>query len=155
MKYPIAIAKKFINNSASNEETKTVIQFDFNCRIINIMNVLSPNSAININYEYNPTTLLPTKTYGISNGNYYEYETYQKDISKIKKQYSGTKNQKVRKQKVFEYINNLDGTKTQKIVLFKLLGGYSIKEYKNSLYSAINNLNATAKEKTEIWNTLF
>ena len=42
------MAKKFINSSANNEETKTVTQFDFNCRIINIIKVLSPNSAINI-----------------------------------------------------------------------------------------------------------
>ena len=48
MKYPITIAKKFINSFANKEETKKVIPFDFNCRIINIIKVLSPNSEINI-----------------------------------------------------------------------------------------------------------
>lgn len=89
------------------------------------------------------------------NIDYYDFEKYQKQVSKIKKEYNGTKYQKVRKQAVFAYINSVKATKAQKIVLFKLLGGYSIKEYQNSFYNAINGFKASAREKAEIWNVLF
>lgn len=90
-----------------------------------------------------------------SNINYYDYLEYQKKVNNIKDQYSGTENANVRKQKVFEYINGLNYNKNQKIILFKMLGGYSIKDYQSSIFSYINNLKISKNEKQEIWKYLY
>lgn len=100
----------------------------------------------------NPAKYSTLKNFNID---YYDYEEYQTKVSEIKKQYSGTNNTNVRKQKVSEYINSLKANKTQKIILYNLLGGYSIKSYKNAFKQTINDLKISAKEKNDIWNTLF
>lgn len=100
----------------------------------------------------NPAKYSTLKNFNID---YYDYEEYQTKVNEIKKQYSGTNNTNVRKQKVSEYINGLKANKTQKIILYNLLGGYSIKSYKDTFQQTINNLKISAKEKKDIWNTLF
>ena len=100
----------------------------------------------------NPAKYSTLKNFNID---YYDYEEYQTKVNEIKKQYSGTNNTNVRKQKVSEYINGLKANKTQKIILYNLLGGYSIKSYKGTFQQTINNLKISAKEKKDIWNTLF
>ena len=89
------------------------------------------------------------------NVDYYDYKDYQAKVNEIKTKYSGTNNSSIRKQKVFEYLNSLNMNKNKKIILFKLLGNYSIKNYSSSIRSYINNFDLSAKEKQEIWNTLF
>lgn len=70
---------------------KTVYAYDRFYKLIKEDVTSDDNSTININYEYNPTTLLPTKTYGTSNGNYYEYETFYDDKFRLKGKKETTK----------------------------------------------------------------
>lgn len=86
---------------------------------------------------------------------YDNYSKYQKEVSALKKKYEGTKNSKIRKQKVSEYINSLPLKKQQKIMLFKELGGYSISAYKNEMYQYINSLKISKSEKEKIWKRLY
>lgn len=74
-----------------NPKGKTVYTYDNFYKLIKEDVTSDDNSAININYEYNPTTLLPTKTYGISNGNYYEYETFYDEQFRLKGKKEATK----------------------------------------------------------------
>ena len=99
-----------------------------------------------------PTKYSALKNMGV---NYDDYKTYQEKVNEIKKNYSGTKNANIRKQKVYEYVNSLKLSANQKVLLFKMLGNYSIKNFSNQAYQYINSFNISAKEKKEIWNTLF
>lgn len=99
-----------------------------------------------------PTKYATLQNMGVK---YYDYKDYQEDVNEIKEKYSGTNNAALRKQKVFEYINSLKLSANQKVLLFKMLGNYSIKDFSNQAYQYINSFNISAKEKQEIWNTLF
>ena len=99
-----------------------------------------------------PTKYMTLKNMGVD---YYNYKKYQEDVNAIKKKYSGTSNAKIRKQKVYEYVNDLKLSANQKVLLFKMLGNYSIKDFSSQAYQYINSFNLSAKEKKEIWNTLF
>lgn len=83
---------------------------------------------------------------------YSNYSNYSKKVSEIKKQYS---NSNIRRQKVFEYINSLNYSKGQKIILYKMIGGYSITDYKNEMYEYIENLKISKTEKESIWKQLY
>lgn len=103
-----------------------------------------------INYSLNN----PEKYNVISSLNfkYDDYSSYQTEINDIKNQYSTTTE---RKQAVFNYINNLQYNKYQKIILFKLLGGYGIKDYQNEIFNYINSLKLSKNEKQTLWNYLY
>ncbi|MCI9434079.1 MAG: hypothetical protein HFI86_02220 [Bacilli bacterium] len=83
---------------------------------------------------------------------YSNYSKYSKKISEIKKQYADTN---VKKQKIFEYINSLNYDKNQKIILYKMIGGYSITNYKDEMYEYIENLQISKSEKESIWKQLY
>lgn len=70
---------------------KTVYTYDNFYKLIKEDVSSDDNSTIQINHEYNPTTLLPTKTYGTSNGNYYEYETFYDELYRLKGKKETTK----------------------------------------------------------------
>jgi len=70
---------------------KTVYAYDNFYKLIKEDISSDDNSAIEINYAYDPTTLLPTKTYGTSNGNYYEYETSYDELFRLKGKKETTK----------------------------------------------------------------
>ena len=70
---------------------KTVYAYDNFYKLIKENVSSDDNSAIEINYAYDPTTLLPTKTYGTSNGNYYEYETSYDELFRLKGKKETTK----------------------------------------------------------------
>lgn len=106
-----------------------------------------------INYKtQNPTRYNTMTKFQIK---YDDFETYQDKVNEIKDTYKGTDNSTIRKQKVFQYINGLNYNKNQKIILFKMLGGYSIKDYQSSIFSYINNLKISKNEKQEIWKYLY
>lgn len=86
---------------------------------------------------------------------YDDYITYKDKVAEIKEKYSGTNNTNVRKQKVFEYINSLSYNKTQKVILFNMLGGYEIKNYKNDVHSYINGLDISKSEKEQMWQQIY
>lgn len=84
--------------------------------------------------------------------NYDTYQTYKDDIADIKKEYSNTNE---RKEAVFDYINNQPLNKEQKIMLYKMAGGYSIKSYEDEMFNYINSLQLSKEEKENIYKELF
>lgn len=84
--------------------------------------------------------------------NYDNYLSYRDNVSALKDKYS---NSTERKQKVFQYINSLPYSKTEKIILFKMLGNYGISDYKNDVYNYINGLNISKKEKEQMWQQIY
>lgn len=88
---------------------------------------------------------------------YKSYEKYKSDIEDIKKKYSSDLGyeSKERKMAVQEYINNLDLNIYQKMMLEKMAGGYSIKNYQNYIYDYLESTNLTNSEKYTVWEELF
>lgn len=86
---------------------------------------------------------------------YYDFSDYQKYISDLKDMYPGEENKNKRKNEIWKYIQNLNLTKAQKILIYNTCGGYGISNYKNYMHNYINNLNISKKEKEEIWEYLY
>lgn len=89
-----------------------------------------------------------------------DYDTYLKykdDISDIKKKYKieTEHDSNLRKKEIRNYINNLDLNKTQKILLEKMAGGYSISNYKSQVYDYLETTGLSQSEKYKIWKNLF
>lgn len=85
------------------------------------------------------------------------YNTYKETIADIKEQYSKDNGYSTeeRKHLVQEYINSLNLSVPQKIMLQKAAGGYSIKNYEDYIYQYVNSLDMTAEEKQMIHDQLF
>lgn len=97
------------------------------------------------------TTELLVNTFNIKTNDYFNTMKY---ASKIKSEYSNSKYSKLRKSKVFDYINKLNISQKEKIVLFSQ-AGYSSSASKQSMYDYINKQNLTKKEKETIWKALY
>lgn len=80
---------------------------------------------------------------------------YYKNISSLKgiKDDDGNTISGSKKKAIFNYINSLDASKGQKILLF-VATGYDKNKYKNSLFKYINSLDITKKEKEDMWESL-
>ena len=107
------------------------------------------------NKEENDYSLENSKKYNTMtafNLSYSDYNKYSQEINDIKEQYNDTNS---RKYAVWQYIQNQNLTKVQKILLYHLSGGYSISNYQDYLFNYLNNQNITKKEKQEIWNYLY
>lgn len=103
--------------------------------------------------EFDYANKNPEKYLTISNITDYDtFQTYKEDISAIKNSYNNTDD---RKQAVFEYINSLPLNIEQKLMLQKMAGGYSIKQYRGRMHDYINSLDLTAEEKQSIDDVLF
>ncbi len=88
-------------------------------------------------------------TFKIDIDDYFKVIKYQDTIN------SKYRNQnKVRKNKMFGYINNMDLNSKQKIVLFKV-AGYTNSSTKKAMYTYINGLNISANEKKKIFESLY
>ena len=85
------------------------------------------------------------------------YISYKDDIESIKEQYSTDNGYSTEQRKavVQQYIESLSLDVPQKIMLEKMAGGYSIKDYENYMYGYIESLPMTAEEKQAIHNQLF
>ena len=85
------------------------------------------------------------------------YNSYVDDIKSIKEQFSTDNGYTTeqRKRVVKQYIESLSLDIPQKIMLEKMAGGYSIKDYENYMYGYIESLEMTAEEKQAIHNILF
>ena len=85
------------------------------------------------------------------------FNSYKDDIASIKDQFSEDNgySTKQRKAAVQQYINSLNLDIPQKIMLEKMAGGYSIKNYENYMFEYIQSLPMTAEEKQAIHNQLF
>lgn len=93
--------------------------------------------------------------------NYMIYKDY---IGKIKEQYSTNQNltskqktalSKQRKAAVQQYIESLNLSIPQKVMLEKMAGGYSIKNYENYMFQYIESLPMSASEKQALHSQLF
>lgn len=108
--------------------------------------------------EFNYANSNPTKYSAIKQiTDYDSFKTYKDDIASIKQDYNDgtTRGSKVAKQQVFQYINSLNLNKYQKLMLEKMAGGYSIKNYKSQMREYIESLNLTKEEKQAIDKELF
>lgn len=99
-----------------------------------------------------------------ANINFDNYANATMKIAEIKDKYANTEDMtskqktaqsKTRKAAVKEYINSLDLTINQKLILQKTLGGYSIKDYKDRITNYVNSLNINTTDKTEMLKKLF
>jgi len=95
---------------------------------------------------------MATKYYNLTGGQYTEYSG---ELSSITADVdaNGETITNSRKTKITQYINTLPINKYQKMYLLNV-AGYSVKAYKNDLFTYINNLNIRADEKTIMWETL-
>lgn len=117
--------------------------------------------------EFNYATKNPDKYNAIMQvTDYSTFLDYQDDIEDISDKYSdmisNATNSKQKsllstkkKQEIQKYINSLNLNKYQKMMLEKLAGGYSIKNYKSVLQNYINDLDITKEEKESIDAALF
>lgn len=104
------------------------------------------------NKDYGSESLeLLKNTFSIKTIDYFNVMKYSE---KIKNEYSGEKQSKLRKSMIYQYINNLKISAKQKIILFKQ-AGYTTSVGKASMYDYINNLNLSAIEKQEIWDAIY
>lgn len=83
---------------------------------------------------------------------YNDYEKIREEISIIKEKNS---NSNSTKQEIFNYINSLKYNKHQKLILYNLLGGYSIKNYKKEIFQYIESMKISKEKKEIIWNQLY
>lgn len=88
-------------------------------------------------------------TFKIDIDDYFKVIKYQDTINKKYRNQS-----KVRKNKMFGYINNMNLNAKQKIVLFKV-AGYTNSSTKKAMYTYINELNISANEKKKIFENLY
>ncbi len=77
-----------------------------------------------------------------------------KYINDIKASYQGNSYTNYRRNAIYQYINGLNASVLEKVVLYKQ-AGYSISNYKSSLYEYIEKMPLTAIEKKKLWNQLF
>lgn len=104
------------------------------------------------NKDYGSESLeLLKNTFSIKTSDYFNV---MKCAEKIKNEYSGEKQSRLRKNMIYQYINNLKISARQKIILFKQ-AGYTTSTGKASMYDYINNLNLSAIEKQEIWDAIY
>lgn len=75
-------------------------------------------------------------------------------VNNIKDEFSGSSYSDYRKNKIFDYINSLNLSTPQKVVLFRL-SGYSLSNYKSSMFNYINSMNLSKYEKDSLWNYLY
>lgn len=75
-------------------------------------------------------------------------------VNNIKDEFSGSSYSDYRKNKIFDYINSLNLSTPQKVVLFRL-SGYSLSNYKTSMFNYINSMNLSKYEKDSLWNYLY
>lgn len=101
-------------------------------------------------YAYeNPNKYQTITTIGFK---YNDYEKIREEISIIKEKNS---NSNSTKQEIFNYINSLKYNKHQKLILYNLLGGYSIKNYKKEIFQYIESMKISKEKKEIIWNQLY
>lgn len=88
---------------------------------------------------------------------YDSFMKYKNDISDIKEKYSTEAGyeSKERKIAIQSYINNLDLNMYQKMMLEKVAGGYSIKNYQNYIQEYLETTDLSNSEKYTIWEELF
>ena len=82
---------------------------------------------------------------------------YANDVSAITADYDANGNTipNSKRNKIFNYINNLPGLNIAQKAYLLRTAGYSAKQYKGVVYNYINSLPITATEKNEIWQIMY
>ena len=82
---------------------------------------------------------------------------YANDVSAITADYDANGNAipNSKRNKIFNYINNLPGLNIAQKAYLLRNAGYSAKQYKGVVYNYINSLPITASEKNEIWQIMY
>ena len=82
---------------------------------------------------------------------------YANDVSSITADYDANGNAipNSKRNKIFNYINNLPGLNIAQKAYLLRNAGYSAKQYKGVVYNYINSLPITATEKNEIWQIMY
>ena len=82
---------------------------------------------------------------------------YANDVSAITADYDANGNAipNSKRNKIFNYINNLPGLNIAQKAYLLRNAGYSAKRYKGVVYNYINSLPITATEKNEIWQIMY
>ena len=82
---------------------------------------------------------------------------YANDVSAITADYDANGNTipNSKRNKIFNYINNLPGLNIAQKAYLLRTAGYSAKQYKGVVYNYINSLPITTTEKNEIWQIMY
>lgn len=102
--------------------------------------------------KYGSDTL--SKVLNIFNVNGDNYLNVAKYAANLKDNFEGEHYSNYRKKLLFNYINSLDATTDEKIVLFRV-AGYKVSSYKDSMYNYITSTNLNWLEQKEIFEYLF
>lgn len=150
-----------IVNYAYNKARKDVLNIEMSNQYNKVNEWLDNGGTVYdyyANKEENNYSLENSKKYNTLTSagiDYYDFSDYQKHISDLKNMYPGEENKNKRKNEIWKYIQNLNLTKAQKILIYNTCGGYGISNYKNYMYNYINSLKISKKEKEEIWDYLY
>lgn len=130
-----------LNDTEKSEIVKNIVDYSYNVARKEIVGIEMSNEYSKVNF------------YTSTGGKASDYYLAKNKIAEIKEKYAGQT--KAKKKNIFKYINGLNLSKAQKILLFNATTTYSIKEYKNYMFNYINNLKITKSEKEKIWNELY
>lgn len=130
-----------LNDTEKSEIVKNIVDYSYNVARKEIVGIEMSNEYSMVNF------------YTSTGGKASDYYLAKNKIAEIKEEYAGQT--KAKKENIFKYINGLNLSKAQKILLFNATTTYSIKEYKNYMFNYINNLKITKSEKEKIWNELY
>ncbi len=130
-----------LNDTEKSEIVKNIVDYSYNVARKEITGIEMSNTYNKVNF------------YTSTGGKVSDYYLAKNKIAEIKEEYAGQTAAK--KANIFKYINGLNLSKAQKILLFNATTTYSIKEYKNYMFNYINNLKITKSEKEKIWNELY
>lgn len=130
-----------LNDTEKSEIVKNIVDYSYNVARKEITGIEMSNTYNKVNF------------YTSTGGKVSDYYLAKNKIAEIKEEYAGQT--KAKKANIFKYINGLNLSKAQKILLFNATTTYSIKEYKNYMFNYINNLKITKSEKEKIWNELY
>lgn len=150
-----------IVNYAYNKARKDVLNIEMSNQYNKVNEWLDNGGTVYdyyANKEENNYSLENPKKYNTLTSagiDYYDFSDYQKYISDLKDMYPGEENKNKRKNEIWKYIQNLNLTKAQKILIYNTCGGYGISNYKNYMHNYINSLKISKKEKEEIWDYLY
>lgn len=159
--------REYKNGLKKQEKTEDKVDYIFNLPLADEQKNVLVNDALNrkedidiSNYddygslaEFDYANKNPEKHLAITQiTDYDSYTEYKKEIEEIKEQYTNTDK---RKAAIRKYINSLSLNKYQKMMLEKMAGGYSIKNYRGSLQPYINSLDLSKEEKQMIDSVLF
>lgn len=119
---------------------------------INVSNIDDDTKWYLYSKDYGSDNLdIQRSTFNIKFSDYFNVIKYKNSVDNM---YPGKESSKNRKRAVFNYINNLNVSAAQKIILFKQ-AGYSDSSHKTYMFQYINGLPISGAEKNTIWKSIY